>query len=65
LNKSDISYEKIPSLYRSAIQNRLDDDLEKEIEKPILPIAEISHRNILPEGTKRHVRFRFPEISRK
>ena len=68
LGDSNISYEKIPTLYRSAIEKGMDHDLEKEMEKPDLPnlpVAEISQRNILPEGTKRHVRFRFPEISRK
>jgi hypothetical protein len=33
LGNSNISYEKIPTLYRSAIEKGMDHDLEKEMEK--------------------------------
>jgi hypothetical protein len=72
LGNNDVTLENIPILYRSFVNNTIEDEIQPvdiQVEPAIVPInditSDINTRNILPEGTRRKVRFHFPEFSRK
>ncbi len=74
LGDTNITADNIPVLYRSFINNTIEEEVEainvpETIEVPLLPIndinSDINSRNILPDGTRCRVRFKFPEFSRK
>jgi hypothetical protein len=72
LGDNDVTAESVPVLYRSFINNTIEEEIQPvniPIEPALVPINEINSdinpRNILPDGTRRRVRFHFPEFSRK
>jgi hypothetical protein len=74
LGDTNITAESIPVLYRSFINNTIEEEVQpvnvpETIEPPLVPIndinSDINPRNILPDGTRCKVRFKFPEFSRK
>jgi hypothetical protein len=72
LGDNDITAESVPVLYRSFINNTIKEEIQPvnvPVEPNLVPIndinSDINPRNILPKGTRRRVRFHFPEFSRK
>ena len=72
LGDNDITAESVPVLYRSFINNTIEEEIQPvnvPVEPNLVPIndinSDINPRNILPDGTHRRVRFHFPEFSRK
>ncbi len=72
LGNNNITIENVPVLYRSFVNNTIEDEIQPvdiPVEPALVPInditSDINTRNILPEGTRRRVRFHFPEFSRK
>ncbi len=71
LTEPEISLREINRLYRDSISDEiptlisnelpdLEENVEKEVHSANKNFAQIHPDNILPEGTKRHVRFNLP-----
>jgi hypothetical protein len=72
LGDDNITIENVPVLYRSFVNNTIEEEIQPvntPVEPALVPINDINSninpRNILPDGTRRRVRFHFPEFSRK
>jgi hypothetical protein len=72
LGNNDITAESVPVLYRSFVNNTIEEEIQP-VDIPVEPAlvlindinSDINPRNVLPDGTRRRVRFHFPEFSRK
>jgi hypothetical protein len=72
LGNNEITAENVPVLYRSLVNSTIEEEIQPvniPIEPALVPIndinSDINPRNILPDGTRKRVRFHFPECSRK